>query len=73
MDNGNQDGGKQRGLIREQPAEALGVSGGAVHKWESRSFLPELRLMMEMTDFFRVSTDALPGYKMKTGGKDDDR
>ena len=73
MDNGNQDGGKQRGLIREQPAEALGVSVGAVHKWESRSFLPELRLMMELANFFDVSVDALPGYKMKTGGKDDDR
>ena len=73
MDNGNQDGGKQRGLIREQPAEALEVSVGAVYKWESRSFLPELRLMMELANFFDVSADALPGYKMKTGGKDDDR
>ena len=73
MDNGNQDGGKQRRLIREQPAEALGVSVGAVHKWESRSSLPELRLMMELANFFDVSADALPGYKMKTGGKDDDR
>ena len=73
MDNGNQDGGKQRRLTQKQLAEALEVSVGAVYKWESRSFLPELRLMMEMTDFFRVSTDALPGYKMKTGGKDDDR
>ncbi len=43
----------------------LGVSVGAVYKWESRSSLPELRLIMEMADFFEVSVDALLGYKMK--------
>ena len=39
---------KQRGLTQEQLAEVLGVSVGAVYKWESRSSLPELRLIMEM-------------------------
>ena len=43
----------------------MGVSVGAVYKWESRSSLPELRLIMEMADFFDVSVDALLGYKMK--------
>ena len=35
---------KQRGLTQEQLAEVLGVSVGAVYKWESGSSLPELRL-----------------------------
>ncbi len=56
---------KQRGLTQEQLAEVLGVSVGAVYKWESRSSLPELRLIMEMADFFEVSVDALLGYEMK--------
>ena len=56
---------KQRGLTQEQLAEVLGVTVGAVYKWESRSSLPELRLIMEMADFFDVSVDALLGYKMK--------
>ena len=56
---------KQRGLTQEQLAEALGVSVGAVYKWESRSSLPELRLIMEMADFFEVSVDALLGYQVK--------
>ena len=56
---------KQRGLTQEQLAEVLGVSVGAVYKWESRSSLPELRLIMEMADFFDVSVDALLGYQMK--------
>ncbi len=56
---------KQRGLTQEQLAEVLGVSVGAVYKWESRSSLPELRLIMEMADFFEVSVDELLGYQMK--------
>ena len=56
---------KQHGLTQEQLAETLGVSTGAVYKWESRSSLPELRLIMEMADFFDVSVDALLGYQMK--------
>ncbi len=56
---------KQRGLTQEQLAETLGVSVGAVYKWESKSSLPELRLIMEMADFFEVSVDALLGYRMK--------
>ncbi len=56
---------KACGLTQEQLAEVLGVSVGAVYKWESRSSLPELRLIMEMADFFEVSVDALLGYEMK--------
>ena len=56
---------KQRGLTQEQLAEVLGVSVGAVYKWESRLSLPELRLIMEMADFFEVSVDALLGYRIK--------
>ena len=56
---------KQRGLTQEQLAEVLGVSVGAVYKWESRSSLPELRLIMEIADFFEVSVDTLLGYRMK--------
>ena len=56
---------KQRGLTQEQLAEVLGVSVGAVYKWESKSSLPELKLIVEMADFFDVSVDALLGYQMK--------
>ena len=56
---------KQHGLTQEQLAEVLGVSVGAVYKWESRSSLPELRLIMKMADFFGVSVDALLGYQIR--------
>ena len=56
---------KRLGLTQEQLAEVLGVSAGAVYKWESKSSLPELKLIMELADFFDVSVDALLGYQMK--------
>ena len=56
---------KQRKMTQEQLAEVLGVTVGAVYKWESGLSLPELRLIMEMADFFDTSVDTLLGYEMK--------
>ena len=56
---------KQRNLTQEQLAETLGVTVGAVHKWETRLSTPDLGLIMEMADFFDVSVDMLLGYEMK--------
>ena len=33
---------KERGLTQEQLSEVLGVTAGAVYKWEARLSLPEL-------------------------------
>ena len=49
----------------EQLAEALGVTAGAVYKWEAKLSIPELGLILEMADFFDTSVDVLLGYKMK--------
>lgn len=54
---------KQRKLTQEQFAEVLGVSTGAVHKWESGISIPELFLIIKMADFFDISVDGLLGYK----------
>lgn len=56
---------KARKLTQEQLAEVLGVTVGAVHKWEARLSVPELPLIVEMADFFDCSVDALLGYEMK--------
>ncbi len=56
---------KQKGMTQEQLAEILGVTVGAVHKWETRLSTPELHMITEMADFFDVSVDALLGYKIK--------
>ncbi len=56
---------KQRSLTQEQLAEVLGVSPGAVYKWEAGLSTPELGLILEMADFFDTSVDVLLGYEMR--------
>ncbi len=56
---------KQRKMTQEKLAEVLGVTVGAVYKWEAGLSLPELNLIVEMADFFDTSVDVLLGYRMK--------
>ena len=56
---------KEKNFTQEQLAEAMGVSVGAVSKWESGASVPELSLIMELADFFETSVDALLGYKLR--------
>ena len=42
---------KQRSLTQEQLAEVLGVTVGAVYKWEAKLSQPELTMIMAMADF----------------------
>lgn len=53
---------KERQLTQEQLAEIMGVTLGAVYKWESGQSIPELKLIVKMADFFGTSTDVLIGY-----------
>ncbi len=56
---------KERSLTQEQLSEVLGVTAGAVYKWEAGLSVPDLDLIVEMADFFDTSVDVLLGYKMK--------
>ena len=56
---------KERSLTQEQLAEVLGVTPGAVYKWEAGLSVPDIQLIMEMADFFDASVDVLLGYEMK--------
>ena len=56
---------KERSLTQEQLAEVLGVTVGAVYKWEAKLSVPELPLILELADFFDTSVDALLGYETK--------
>lgn len=56
---------RQMNLTQEQLAEALGVTVGAVSKWESGANTPDVSLIAELADFFEVSIDALLGFNME--------
>lgn len=53
---------KSAGLTQENLADAMGVSIGAVSKWESGSTAPELTMLAALAEFFETSVDALIGY-----------
>ena len=57
---------KTRSLTQQQLADALGVTVGAVYKWEANLSSPDLTLLVELADFFDTSVDVLLGYEMKS-------
>ena len=56
---------RRHGLTQEQLAEALGMTPGAVYKWEAGLSQPELAVIVELADLFDTSVDVLLGYEMK--------
>lgn len=62
---------KNHNLTQEHLAEALGVTVGAVYKWEAGLSIPEIKLIMEMADFFEISIDTLLGYEQQNGNIED--
>lgn len=54
---------KQKDMTQEQFAEAMGVSIGAVSKWENAQMNPEISMIVKIADFFELSVDALLGYE----------
>ena len=63
---------RERGLTQEQLAEVMGVSVGAVSKWEQGQSIPEIGLLMELADFFQTSVDALLGFEIRNGSREED-
>ena len=59
---------KEKKLTQEQLAEVFGVTVGAVHKWEAGLSVPDIKIIMDMADYFDLSLDVLLGYEMKDNG-----
>lgn len=62
---------KELDMTQEQLAEAMGVTVGAVSKWESGSTTPDIDLLMAMADLFQTSIDALLGFQLPGAGADE--
>ncbi|MCM1056298.1 MAG: response regulator [Firmicutes bacterium] len=50
---------KKRGITQEALAAEMGVTVGAVSKWETGSTLPDITMLCALADFFQVTTDEL--------------
>lgn len=61
---------KDRMMTQEQLAEALGVTVGAVYKWENGRSRPDVNLLIEMADLFETSVDALLGYTVRNNDRE---
>lgn len=55
---------KSCSLTQEQLAEAMGVSAGAVYKWEAQLSVPDIETVILLAEYFEVSVDVLLGYEM---------
>lgn len=56
---------KERSLTQEQLAQALGVTAGAVYKWEAGLSAPDISLLIELADLFDTSVDVLLGCEVR--------
>ncbi|MCR5628501.1 helix-turn-helix transcriptional regulator [Eubacterium sp.] len=62
---------KEMGLTQEELAEALGVTTGAVSKWENGNNVPDVMTLMELADFFNISMDVLFSFDLSSKKIDD--
>lgn len=62
---------KEMGLTQEELAEALGVTTGAVSKWENGNNVPDVLTLMELADFFNISMDVLFSFDLSSKKIDD--
>lgn len=53
----------KRGITQDALAAHIGVSKGAVSKWETGSSLPDISLLPKLASFFDISIDELIGYE----------
>ena len=57
---------KEMNLTQEELAEALGVTIGAVSKWENGNNVPDIMTLMELANFFNISMDELLSFDMSS-------
>ncbi|MBR6402523.1 MAG: helix-turn-helix transcriptional regulator [Eubacterium sp.] len=61
---------KEKNLTQEKLAEALGVTVGAVSKWENGINTPDIMMLMVIADYFDVSVDVLLEHEMSLKNAD---
>ncbi|MCR5229404.1 MAG: helix-turn-helix domain-containing protein [Solobacterium sp.] len=57
---------KEKGLTQEQLAEQTGVSRRTVSRWETGNNMPDLDILMELSDFYAVDLREILNGERKT-------
>ena len=55
---------KQRNLTQEELGERIGLSGQAVSKWENDASMPDISLLVQLSEILGVSLDELLGKEV---------
>lgn len=50
---------KEKGITQEQLAEILGVAGRTVSRWETASNMPDLSILLQLAEFYKVDVGEL--------------
>lgn len=50
---------RERELTQEKLSERLGISNKTVSRWENGNYMPPVEMLMELSDFYRVSINEI--------------
>ncbi|WP_026665576.1 helix-turn-helix domain-containing protein [Butyrivibrio sp. FC2001] len=62
---------KEMGLTQEGLADAIGVTVGAVSKWENGNNVPDILTLMQLANFYNISMDELVGLELTSKNLED--
>ncbi len=63
---------KEKGITQEQLAEIMGVAGRTVSRWETASNMPDLSLLLQLAEFYKVDVGELLDGKRKEKASDNE-
>lgn len=58
---------KEKGITQEQLAEVLGVSGRTVSRWETGTNLPDLSILVQISEYYDVEIKEILNGERKSG------
>lgn len=62
----------EKGITQEQLAEMLGVSGRTVSRWETGTNLPDLSILVQISEFYDVEIKEILSGKRKNGNMNEE-
>ena len=63
---------KEKGITQEKLAEELGVSGRTVSRWETGNNMPDISVLIEISEFYDVSIPEIVEGERKSENMDDE-
>lgn len=63
---------KEKGITQEKLAEELGVSGRTVSRWETGNNMPDISVLIEISEFYDVSIPEIVDGERKSENVDDE-